>query len=61
MDLSTRAQIKALLDDAERKLPELEKDIADAERAGLIAEMLQAKGNLDQAKARIKAMREVYG
>lgn len=61
MDLATKAQIKALLDDAERRIPEAEKDIADMERAGLVDEARAAKSKLDDAKARIASMRAVYG
>ena len=61
MDTTTRSDIARQIREAKAKLPELEKDIADARRAGL-GDVVQAQEiALARLKAFLQGLENVYG
>jgi len=61
MDSTTRSDIARQIREAKARLPELEKDIADARRAGLGDVVTTQEQTLARLKAFLLALETVYG
>jgi hypothetical protein len=61
MDNETRQKVRDFIAAAKAPIPELEKDIADAKRAGLQDLVKADEDRLRDLKTQIAAMEKVYG
>ena len=61
MDAATRTQIREKIVQAKAKIPELEKDLADARKAGLGDIVKAQEATLAKAKQFIANLESVYG
>jgi hypothetical protein len=61
MDPETLKFLQAKIVEAEQKIREAEKDIADARRAGLEEVAKTQEKRLNEIKARLAKLRSVYG
>jgi len=61
MDAATRSQIREKIVQAKAKIPELEKDLADARKAGLGDIVKAQEATLAKAKQFIANLESVYG
>ncbi len=61
MDSTTRAQIAVQIQEAKKRLPEIEKDIADARRAGLGDVVRVQEQTLQKLKTFLQQLETVYG
>ena len=61
MDAATRTQIREKIVQAKAKIPELEKDLADARKAGLGDIVKAQEATLAKAKQFIANLDAVYG
>ena len=61
MDAATRSQIREKIVQAKARIPELEKDLADARKAGLGDIVKAQEATLEKAKQFIANLESVYG